>query len=523
MKKISILAFVLVAALVSCNKENNLSDNNVAVNTGKDMITLEVSMQKPTPVGRASLDGLDIKWSSSDKIAIVSDLGTDDIQQVSLTVDPLDETAATISFEAVAGATTYYAYYPYSGSLTFDAATATFSGCNVANTKYGKDGYNPVQMAGKSAAGRIIFKPCLTMFAIRIAESSVDAHIYKGVAAKQVYGFDFYPKKDGSGKRVTGNYSVDLSGDDLVLTASSSEYRLQLATYNTALKSDAVYYFGIIPPGNMNELLITTFTVGDGWTAYNNVKVSKSLDLSAGKFIDLGTIDPVGLAEKKAEKEEQNAAAGTILAAIDWSTKTERYDSLTMTQSIASGGSAKHPCQSLKFDYDENYIYGYFNIDQSCAANLYDLQGFQYINVWVDSDGVTTGQSTTRQTGGAYTGYDYAFRARCASYYSGPNVTFQNKSTNKGLSLNLGSFNTYDAHVTGTDVFGSVTSTTTGILTGTLTAPVLEYKFAVRRADCGMTSAGTYHINVSLDMDTNYDHRSYRFVPNTAGFDLTIE
>ena len=306
--------------LCSCSKEPVVSNdipNDPVKLTFQTVIDWEA-------VAKASLNGLRVEWGADEHIGVATDVADDNIVDVTITPDALDPRKATFTIDPVAGATTYYAFYPYSGSLHFDSSTKTFSGMSVGKTSYQRGGLSKdLPLAGKTSGTSITFKPCLAVVGVSMASNSVAP---SDPSYKAVDGFDFYTSynRSSSGPKISGDYTVSLAGENPAIEATGTDvglYLKEVVTKNTALTTDT-YYFSIIPGGEVNGMSFYFFGVGDGWSGTYRFANKKTFSIDPGDYIALTSLDPVTI--KQSMDSPSIAIDGDM---SDWTSISPTYAS----------------------------------------------------------------------------------------------------------------------------------------------------------------------------------------------------
>lgn len=306
--KTSRLACISVVALLfaACEKESQIIENTP---DSQDKLTFSANIELAEDT-RASLSGLNIEWSAGDHIGVASDQN-DDIQDCTITVDPGNAKRCTFTIKPVDGATTYYAIYTGSSSFTniaFDHTTATFSGKAAGNLSVVYEYYSATSvtaadltMAGKTTTNNITMKPCLALVQLQVGSKSVENELKGGYSG--VRGWKL--SQLGSSKYSAGDYTVNLSGENLSVSPNSSFTRKEARTFSsgTMLSNSTTYYTCIIPGGSVNGFKLDFLgfkpdpddgskTVLDFSTKYS-MTLMKSLTVSPGDSFNFGTLDPV--------------------------------------------------------------------------------------------------------------------------------------------------------------------------------------------------------------------------------------
>jgi hypothetical protein len=318
---------------------------------------------------KASLSGLNINWVGGETIFIANDIN-DDIQNCVLTKDPTYPTKGTITVSAVDGASTYYALFTSGtastdGKVVFDHTTATFSGseviCRYNELTASAPHRTDLAMAGKTVGDNIAMKPCLALVKFKVHANSVSAEYVDGSGYSSVRGFNLIMRLSGSRKYISGNYTVNLSGSDMVVSPAASGNRDQKQLSSaTRLDSAKDYYFSVIPVGAINkmELVFLGFKWNAGSSSYDmtwgddpkeyHMSLSQSLSIDPGDFFNFGTLNPVDLQKAK----------DTFVPAIN--INGDMSDWTSITTGVSSSGHYK----AFKVTYDEYNIYVYSKVDK---------------------------------------------------------------------------------------------------------------------------------------------------------------
>ena len=428
MKKLFYILAVASVAVVSCNKNVIDTPVDTPATTGKT-ITFSASIDMPAAT-KASLDGLNIKWSSSDYIGICTDNNAT-IVAYPVTVDGSDATLCTITVNEVAGATEYYGIFrgslgadgdatkeiaadDFSG-ITFDTATKTFSGLTVGNQQVAKgslsshlwytDGF-PLSMAGKSSGTSLVMRPCLALFQVSIAAGSVPDAYYlntetytssKGIDHDHTYsavrGFNLY-QKGSSTIYSSGDYTVQVAADGTLTTvsdASGSQKEYRQISQSGKLAAGTNYLMCLIPGGSVSSFKFDFLGYKDNagglsWDAVYTMNMKKATTVEAGDFYDLGTLNPLALKKAKNEAtddaEDESAASYVPAITIDG----DLSDWASVTTGVTTSASPG-VYQVFKVTYDERYLYFYTKRDNRDA--IWANGAYIYYNIDADNDSTT--------------------------------------------------------------------------------------------------------------------------------------
>ena len=399
MKKTLFVLFA-VSALVfaSCSKEIR-PETTTSFDENAKTITFSASIDVPAST-KATLDGLSVKWADGDVIGIVSDKGGA-IKVYPVVPNATDATQCTFSIAPVVGATTYYALYTGSSdfsAITFDKATATFSGLNTSRSGFSTAAptVSDLTMAGKTTTTSITMKPCLALVKLQISSESVAAVYAQNSETSKYYsgvrGLYLYQKNGSSNLYSSEDYSVDLSGASMVVTASATNYRdyKQINEGTSLMASAEPYYISIIPGGAITGLYITYLGFGGTnpdtdyvWDELYPMTLTKSATIDPGDFLDLGTLNPVGL------KVAADKAAASFTPKITIDGSFDDWDGITeFANDNPVGSSSANRIAAWRATSDAQFIYLYFKIKSgkiTSADYSYIYTGFD-----VDNDGAGT-------------------------------------------------------------------------------------------------------------------------------------
>lgn len=409
MKKHVLVLLAFAAALfVSCNNVvEPLDSNSQAPAAEGKTITFSATIDA-NPQTKASLDGLNIKWSSGDYIGVATD---NSATVVAYPVSDIssDGLSCSLQVNAVEGAQTYYAVFKGSlgadgdpelevaandfSAISFDTSTKTFSGLTVGKQQVAKGslsshlwytyGY-PLAMAGKSSGNTLVMKPCLALFKIALdAESVPEAYLFSetynnptyNVDHKHYYsavrGFNFY-QIGASTINSSGDFTVQIadSGDlnvNAVVNESTLEYRQISQT--AQLTADTPYYMCLIPGGSISSFKIDFLgyrnDVGSvDWNSVYTMTMAKNISVAPGDFYDLGTLNP--LARKRAKNHQDDDAADEMAAsftpAVVIDGNFDDWEGITEYSGNRPDGSANSRINAWRMTYDEFNIYFYLEL-----------------------------------------------------------------------------------------------------------------------------------------------------------------
>lgn len=423
-KALYFIIAISAVALVSCAKEIAPEKNTSFGN--KKTITFSASIEL-NEVTKASLDGLDIKWSSSDHVFVAADNNAT-LQDV-IVVPGTDKTQCEITINAVEGASTYYFIYTGAAdpsNLSFDTTTKTFSGSaltlGASHISASSPSGTRLSMAGKTSTTSLTMIPCLAMVKIKINSNSV-SELYAEDNYKSKYDIDYKTyysgvrgirliQKGSSTIYSSGLYKVDLSSDIAVsYNGGGSDSDKSVSREDTQLLDQSKTYIGFIIPGGSAVTGLSISFYGfksNSASDYNYspiypMELNKSMNIKPGDCYDLGTLDPV-----TRQKSKDHAAYDAIKpftpvididgSFTDWDPATNNLLTDNVNYKSQTGNSK---FKELKVAYDEQYIYFYIKRNRNDAI-WGNNQGYYYF--FLDTDNNST-NGTAKD--GAY--YDYGF------------------------------------------------------------------------------------------------------------------
>ena len=406
MKALSVVSVILVMA--ACSKEQPITtpepqNNETAVKT----ITFGTVIDwDGSGISKASLsgsEGLDVHWTASDEIAVANN-HDNTVQKAIITVDPSDATIGSFTINAVEGATVYYAYYPYSSTITFNHETETFAGPSLEHTTYQVDALtekNALAMAGKSAVSGtdIVFKPCLAIVALTMDAKST-SNPPTGYTAVSGVRFAQSSTSIYSCPNSAGAYSVCLSSDKVVVTATGNTSWPNNVidvqpSKSAALSSTSTYFFPIIPGGDVDGLIFQFFKVGSESADYE-LKNRKLKSVSVGDYLEIGPLDPVSA--KKAKDEAAASAAITIDGVFTEWNSIDMYPSDNTKDAFPGDGTC---IIEWKFTSDATNVYFYYKLSESAVKTNGQWESCLVTAFDTDLD-ETKGDSGSYNLGGGY-------------------------------------------------------------------------------------------------------------------------
>lgn len=273
MKKIIFFAFA-AAALMSCVEEN--------LNITEDVLVRPMTISAGADVEtKAHLDGKIVNWDATDVLGVYD--GTSTIREFTTSEDDINGASATFSGEA-ATADMYYAVYPYSDAVRFEASTETFI-ASIPTTQtasldngFMNGAYVAVAKADCASGESLMFKNVCGYIKVTVSEANV-----KKVVVKSASG----------SKLLTGKINVKVTDGDPETTVYDGSTLVYLVP---AGESDYIApgtYYIAVAPQNLNASEYSIRKVYDStmkvWTGTKTFELKRNTpvnfgDLAAANF-----------------------------------------------------------------------------------------------------------------------------------------------------------------------------------------------------------------------------------------------
>ena len=273
MKKIIFFAFA-AAALVGCVKENL---NSVEEGALKPM-TISAGVDADT---KAHLDGKSVVWDATDVLGIYD--GGSAIKKFTTSEDKINGTSADFTGQA-AYLDMYYAVYPYSDAVSFDASTNTFT-TSIPTTQtasadngFMNGAYIAVAKADCASGEPLRFKNVCSYIKVTVSESNV-----KKVVVKSASG----------SKLLTGKINVKVTDGDPETTVYDGSTLVYLVPASGSDYIDPGTYYIAVAPQNLNASEYSIRKVYDStmkvWTGTKAFELKRNTpvnfgDLAAANF-----------------------------------------------------------------------------------------------------------------------------------------------------------------------------------------------------------------------------------------------
>lgn len=438
-------AFIILAAaaivFTSCTKEKFTEESNGTKPQPEGSIITFSTTIDLGPRTKATLDGLNIKWTDGDYVGIAAD---NSAAIVAYPVEDISEDglSCTIKVNAVEGATKYYAIFKGRlgaagdatnevaaddfSAISFDTATKTFSGLTVGNQQVASgslssylwytNGY-PLSMAGASNGNALVMKPCLALVKVQIAAESVPTDSYivsetytsthnvdHDFSYSAVRGFNFY-QKGSSTIYSSGNFTVQIGDDgDLAVAAvdnaNKKEYRQISQT--DKLTANTPYYMCLIPGSSASSFKIDFLGYKDdagtiNWDAVYTMTKSGITSVKPGDFYDLGTLNPLG---RKMAKNHATADAEDVpfTPAIAINGDFSDWNEIEEYPGTRTNGGSNERIFGWRMTSDERNVYVYIDLNTAKFAgsgSYYKPNSYLYVCFDTDNSDATGSTKTS--------------------------------------------------------------------------------------------------------------------------------
>ena len=297
-----IAAAVTLILTAACAKEAVLEP----VPSRDGMKAIEFTVQLEDAGTKAWLDGLSVRWSNGEKVAVFDGIKSEPNE---FTVWNASGNTATISGTVSDGATDFCAVYPFSA-----AKSRTETGVNISLSQY-----------QEVPAGRNVAPDAL----ISVAKSSGSSFLFRNVVSLVAFDINsdnvrsvtFY----GNGEElITGAASVDLGGSDPASTATGSSYVSVSPESGTFSQGR---YYAVVIPAELNSGV--TFAISTDSGKFTRTSSKKAvLPINGGMSfgsMDSGTALPMSIGSKaELQTWADNITAYVrgdvvkLIADIDW-------------------------------------------------------------------------------------------------------------------------------------------------------------------------------------------------------------
>lgn len=400
-----IAAAVTLILTAACAKEAVLEP----VPSRDGMKAIEFTVQLEDAGTKAWLDGLSVRWSNGEKVAVFDGIKSEPNE---FTVWNASGNTATISGTVSDGATDFCAVYPFSA-----AKSRTETGVNISLSQY-----------QEVPAGRNVAPDAL----ISVAKSSGTSFLFRNVVSLVAFDINsdnvrsvtFY----GNGEElITGAASVDLGGSDPASTATGSSYVSVSPESGTFSQGR---YYAVVIPAELNSGV--TFAISTDSGKFTRTSSKKAvLPINGGMSfgsMDSGTALPMSIGSKA----DLQTWADNITAYV-------RGDVVKLIADIDWGGDEWTPIPGrCSFDGQGHSIYN-FVIHTSKHPDIDRFGIFQTLS----DDNAIVNLKLGCTPSGEYDGVSaITIDSAADSYYVGPlaGIIKNNKGSDKVLVSDVWSY-----------------------------------------------------------------------------------
>lgn len=298
MKKIIFFAFA-AAALMSCVEEN--------LNITEDVLVRPMTISAGADVEtKAHLDGKIVNWDATDVLGVYD--GTSTIREFTISEDDINGASATFSGEA-ATADMYYAVYPYSDAVRFEASTETFI-ASIPTTQtasldngFMNGAYVAVAKADCASGESLMFKNVCGYIKVTVSEANVKKVVLKSASGSKLLTGKIKVKvTDGDPETTVYDgstlvYLVPAGGSDYIAPGTyyiavapqnlnASEYSIR-KVYDSTMKvwtGTKAFELKRNTPVNFGDLAAANFT----WEEFTQVDLHDSNVFKMAKYVPVG-------------------------------------------------------------------------------------------------------------------------------------------------------------------------------------------------------------------------------------------
>lgn len=291
MKKVFILLFAALAFAVSCQVEQQIVvEEPEPVQEEENLVykTFSVSMPDSDTKTYLDTDGLTVKWSAGDEIAVIE--VANKVKRTFTLKSGAGTTSAVFEGSVSPDAEGYYAYYP-----NVDIKTASLSTIIEPNDAIGSvqrpvvGGFDPnfgIMTAVDDGTGNFAFRHGVAYFKLTIARDDV----------KSV-------KLSTGNSRFSGRPQYTATTGE-IKTINSASQDMVMAPVSGNLTQGATYYIPVLYKDSKTGDLTLEYTFSNGSKSSKVSTSLKDVKLAAGKVYNLGTPSIVPLPEVSASNQE---------------------------------------------------------------------------------------------------------------------------------------------------------------------------------------------------------------------------
>ncbi|MEG2065121.1 MAG: leucine-rich repeat domain-containing protein [Alistipes sp.] len=230
MRKILLLLMVSIAALTLATgcSEGETTDNPISKQG-----TLRASTEQQT---RTALDGVNVVWSTDNKIAVLSLSDTQTILPYTLS-SGAGTTDGQFTGTAFPGEQTLYAFYPYDASIRYAADAFNFTIPATQSFTQGSFANNALPMVGKGSANKLSFKNLMGVVVFKAIDTQTETSrtvesLTVTTAGEKIAGAASvamnYTEAPVLAMAPNGTTSITLTGVNKILSFTPTEFYIAL-------------------------------------------------------------------------------------------------------------------------------------------------------------------------------------------------------------------------------------------------------------------------------------------------------
>ncbi|MEG2492410.1 MAG: hypothetical protein RSA67_07680, partial [Alistipes sp.] len=230
MRKILLLLMVSIAALTLATgcSEGETTDNPISKQG-----TLRASTEQQT---RTALDGVNVVWSTDNKIAVLSLSDTQTILPYTLS-SGAGTTDGQFTGTAFPGEQTLYAFYPYDASIRYAADAFNFTIPATQSFTQGSFANNALPMVGKGPANKLSFKNLMGVVVFKAIDTQTETSrtvesLTVTTAGEKIAGAASvamnYTEAPVLAMAPNGTTSITLTGVNKILSFTPTEFYIAL-------------------------------------------------------------------------------------------------------------------------------------------------------------------------------------------------------------------------------------------------------------------------------------------------------
>ena len=268
------LAFSIVLA-ASCSKDiDSLAVGEKNEIQAAEMVEM-VFTASLEPTGKATLDGVKVKWDATDEIAVYDGRSVN-----KFTVKSCDGNKAEFQGSVTAGSTSFYAVYPYSAASEDQPSDDKVSFSVPSDQTVDVNGVSPGALVcvAKALDGKLSFKNAVSIVQLSIEETDIQSITFEGFSDEMI-----------SGKTSSAVVETPSAGTSVVETPSAGTSKTVTIKPASGTFAAGTYSIAIIPT-HFSKGFCLSFNSKEG---KNLVQTSKSAEFKLNTITLLNTTNAV--------------------------------------------------------------------------------------------------------------------------------------------------------------------------------------------------------------------------------------